>query len=227
VTVASAGPLGPGGPEDEPTGWSDPEPAEPWTLVPASTSGWVERVVVTVVTGALLGLAAYRLGAVPQLGAYCALFVGLVAISAVDLRVGLVPRKILYPTFVLMTIGLVGASAALDAWTPMLHAVIAGVAAFALFFAIWWFHPRGLGFGDVRLAGVMGAGLGWLGLPEAYLGFLAAFLIGALYGLVVMAVQRSGRRTRIAFGPALAAGAVIGVLWGPTLAQTWLHSSGG
>ena len=204
-----------------------PEAAEPWALVPDRTSRWVERVVATLVTGAALGLAAVRLGPVPQLGGYCALLVGLVAVSAVDLRVGLVPRKILYPTFGLLVIGLLGASAVQDDWTAMAHAAIAGVVAFVLFFAIWWFHPRGLGFGDVRLAGVMAVGLGWLGFSVAYLGFLAAFVIGALYGLVVMAVLGTGRRTRIAFGPALALGAAIGILWGPTLAQAWLHSAGG
>ncbi|HMD45036.1 MAG TPA: A24 family peptidase [Acidimicrobiales bacterium] len=185
-----------------------------------------ERVGVAVVTGVCCGLAAVRLGAVPELPAYLVLFVGLIAVSMVDVRVRQIPRKMLYPTFGLTAVGLVAASAADDRWRGLATGALAGAAAFAVFFALWFFIPGGMGFGDVPMAGVIGFSLGWLGLGPAYIGFLAAFLVGSLLGLVLMIKHRTGRKTRLPFGPALAAGAVVGVLWGPWLAHAWLHRGG-
>ncbi len=71
-----------------------------------------------------------------------------------------------------------------------------------------------MGFGDVRLAGLLGAGLGWLSLLHVYVGFLAAFAFGAVYGVVLMVAKGTGRKTKLPFGPALVAGAMVGVLWG-------------
>jgi leader peptidase (prepilin peptidase)/N-methyltransferase len=188
--------------------------------------GAVERLGVPLVTAALFGLAALRIGAEPQLGAYCALFAGLVAMSVVDLRVGLVPRRFVYPTVVLTAAGLLAASAVEGQWRALEHAAIGGAVAFFGFFAIWWVYPKGLGFGDVRLAGLIGLALGWLGLLHLYIGLLFAFVLGALFGLAVMALRGGGRKTRFAFGPALSAGAVIGVLWGTPLVSAWLgHGS--
>ena len=84
------------------------------------------------------------------------------AVSSVDLRSG-APGKVLDPT---LCDGdrAVAASATDDDWWAVADA---GVLAFALFLAIWHFSRVGLGHGDVRLAGVLGVGLGWLGLPEA------------------------------------------------------------
>lgn len=178
------------------------------------------------VTGALFAGAAIKFGAVPELAAYCVLFAGLVAISVADIRVRLVPRVILYPTLALMTLALVAAAAVAGHWHPLLDAVIGGAAAFAVFFVIWFIAPRGMGFGDVRLAGVVGAGLGWLGFRQLFLGFLAAFVVGSVVGLTLMALKGTGRKTALPFGPALAAGCVVGVLWGGTLANLWIHTGG-
>ncbi|MHB8221113.1 MAG: prepilin peptidase [Acidimicrobiales bacterium] len=183
----------------------------------------VELIGAAALTAALFGVAALRLGAMPELAPFCVLFAGLVAVSVSDIRVGLVPRVFLYPTVGLVAVGLVAASAVKGDWHASLDAAIGGAAAFAVFFAIWWLVPRSMGFGDVRLAGVIGLSLGWLGLRQVYLAFVLAFVIGSIVGLAKMAVQRTGRKTALPFGPALAAGAVIGVLWGGTLANLWFH----
>ena len=96
--------------------------------------------------------------------------------------------------------------------------------AFGLFFAIWWFIPRGMGFGDVRLAGAIGFTTGWLSLLHAYVAFLAGFVVGMVFGLALMVVSSAGRKTRIPFAPSLSVGAVIAVLWGAHLAQSLFHS---
>jgi len=212
-------PATPGAPERDGT---DPEPpGGPARTLPAPP-GPLELAVTAAVTALLLAAAGVRFGPVPELAAYCVLFAGLVAISVADLRVGLVPRTLLYPTLALMTLALVAAAALAGDWTPLLHAAIGGAGAFAVFFVVWWFAPRGLGFGDVRLAGLIGAGLGWLGLADLYVGFLSGFVIGALMGTVKMLAQGTGRKTRFPFAPALAVGAVIGVLWGSWLANYWI-----
>ncbi len=173
-------------------------------------------------TGAALALLAVRVGDVPVLAAYCALLCGLVAVSVVDLRIGLVPRTVLYPTLGVTAVGLLAASAAHAQWRALGDAAIGGVASFAAFFVLWWFFPRGIGFGDVRLAGVMGGALGWLGFGELYVGFLAAFALATVVGLGVMAAMGTGRKTRFALGPWLSAGAAFGIMWGPFALHLWL-----
>ncbi len=199
---------------------------DPQTPVAARTApgppGPLELTAAAAVTALLLAAAAVRFGPVPELAAYCVLFAGLVAISVADLRVGLVPRTLLYPTLGLMTLALVAAAGLAGDWTPLLHAAIGGGGAFVVFFVVWWFAPRGLGFGDVRLAGLLGAGLGWLGFANVYVGFLSGFVIGALMGTAKMLAQGTGRKTRFPFAPALALGAVVGVLWGSWLANYWI-----
>jgi leader peptidase (prepilin peptidase)/N-methyltransferase len=182
----------------------------------------IERVGVAAVAAVLLAGAGARFGAVPVLAPYCVLFLGLVTVSVVDIRVGLVPRKILYPAGALMVIGLTAASLLNGDVRSLLYALVGGIVAFVVFFGIWWFYPSGMGFGDVRLAGVIGVGLGWLGPLHIYVGFLIAFVIGAIYGIVVMALRGTGRKTRVPFGPALAVGAVAGVLFGSVIVNHWL-----
>ena len=181
----------------------------------------VERVGASVATAALLSVGAARLGATPVLAAYSALFAGLVLISVVDLRAWIVPRRLLYPLWAVVAVGLVAASAADHRWHALANAAIGGAVAFGVLFAVWWAFPRGMGFGDVRLAGLVGTALGWLGLVHLYVGFLTAFLAGAVFGVVLMVARGTGRKTRLPFAPALSAGAVIGVLWGAAIIGAW------
>lgn len=216
-------------PDPDPQADHDPDPApgskpaQELAQEPAPSAAPVhrwERGAVALVTALACALMALRLGAVPQLGAYCLLCGTLVLVSVTDLRSGLVPRRIVYPAAVLLAVGFLAASAADATWRPMLGALGGAAAAFVLFYGAWWVAPRALGFGDVRLAALCGGALGWLGLAPLYLGFLAAFVAGALAGVAVLALR--GRR-RFPFAPALAAGTAFGVLWGGSLGALWLH----
>jgi leader peptidase (prepilin peptidase)/N-methyltransferase len=202
----------------------DTEPAVPH-LLPQGTSGF-RTAGSAVVTGALAAAVAARFGphlATAALGVFVAV---LVAVAVTDLSWRLVPRQLIYG-------GLVGV-AVLDAadsvrnhdWTPFVHAAVAGGVSFAVFFAVWWFAPRGLGFGDVRLAGLIGFATGFLGPVHAYLAFAVGFVVGLLVGLVVMAVTTAGRRTRIPFAPALAVGATVAVFFGTPLGHALFHAGG-
>ncbi len=178
----------------------------------------------TVVTGALFGLAAVHFGRDLVLAPYCVFFALLVVISVTDLSHRLVPRRLIYGALALIVPLLVATSAVDHTWHSLDGALIGGAVAFALFFAVWWFIPRGMGFGDVRLAGVIGFTTGWLSLLHAYVAFLAGFLVGMVFGLILMAVSSLGRKTRIPFAPSLSVGAVIAVFWGAHIAQSLFHA---
>ncbi len=79
-----------------------------------------------------------------------------------------------------------------------------------------------MGFGDVKLAGVLGAALGWLGWGPLVVGSFAAFLLGGVVGLALMVAQKADRRTGIPFGPWMIAGAFVGVAWGTPVWNTYL-----
>jgi leader peptidase (prepilin peptidase)/N-methyltransferase len=71
-----------------------------------------------------------------------------------------------------------------------------------------------MAFGDVRLAGLIGVGLGWLGLGFVLVGLFLAFLTSSVIGIALIAVKAAGRKTRIPFGPFLALGCVLAVFVG-------------
>jgi leader peptidase (prepilin peptidase) / N-methyltransferase len=176
------------------------------------------------VTGALFAVAAHHFGSHLVLAPFCVFFAMLVVVSITDLSHRLVPRRLIYFGVALIVPLLVATSAVDHAWRSLSGAAIGGAVAFALFFAVWWFVPRGMGFGDVRLAGSIGLTVGYLSLLHVYLAFLVGFVVGTVFGLAMMAVSSTGRKTRIPFAPSLAAGAVVAVIWGGHLAQSLFHA---
>lgn len=204
----------------------DPEPDEAVVahLVPSGPSP--PRVAVAaLITAALFGGAAAHFGRDLELAPFCVFFAVLVVISVTDLTHRLVPRRLIYGALALIVPLLVATSALDHSWHDLTGSVVAGAVAFGLFFGIWWFIPRGMGFGDVRLAGTIGLVVGYLSLLHAYVAFLAGFVIGMVFGLVLMVASSAGRKTRIPFAPSLAAGAVIAVLWGGHLAHSLFHAA--
>jgi len=178
-----------------------------------------------VVTALVFGAFAWRFGAQPALAAYAVLGAGLVAISAVDLELMRIPNRIVYPTLFGTGALLVVASAVDDRWGSLARAAIAGAAGFGAFFLVHIVVPKGMGFGDVRLAGVIGFATGWLGLGHAFFAFAMAFVLGAFVGIGVMIATGGGRKTKVPFGPFLAVGAFLAVLWGGPLAHAFFHRS--
>jgi leader peptidase (prepilin peptidase)/N-methyltransferase len=102
-------------------------------------------------------------------------------------------------------------------WHRLLIAALCAVGWVVLFFIINFASPRALGFGDVRLAPILGLGLGWLGIRFVILGFFAANLVGAIIGLALIAAKKMSREQPIPYGVFLAIGAGIALYAGPEI----------
>ena len=94
-------------------------------------------------------------------------------------------------------------------WSAFLRAVEAAGAVYVVFLVLALISPRSLGMGDVRLAALLGAYLGFRSWPLVYLGLLAGFLVAAVVAVVLLAARRATRTTALPFGPALILGALL------------------
>jgi leader peptidase (prepilin peptidase)/N-methyltransferase len=168
-------------------------------------------------TAALFAGAAVRFGADWVLPAFLALLAGLLALACTDLELMLLPKRIVYPTLALVSGLLVVAAGATGDWHNLGTAAACGAVAFAAFFALNFVNPRWMAFGDVRLALLIGVGLGWLGPGTVLLGFFLGFLLGAVIGVGLILAKRIGRRTPVPFGVFLAAGSVLAMYFGDAI----------
>ena len=164
---------------------------------------------VEALTAALFVLVALRFGWSWSLPAELAFMAGLVALAFCDLDRLVLPKRILYPTAALVSAGLLVAAGVQGSWHRLIVAVACAAVAFVAFFALHMASPRSLGFGDVRLAPLIGLALGWLGPLYAVVGFFLANLLGMVIGLSLIAAKRSSRKTAMPYGVFLAMGAVL------------------
>jgi leader peptidase (prepilin peptidase) / N-methyltransferase len=172
--------------------------------------------------GLFAGVAA-RIGFSWTLPAYLVLAAGLLALACTDMEHLLLPKRIVYPVLGLVGVLLVVAAAITGHWHNLLVAVISGAVWFAIFFTMNAISLRALGFGDVRLAPVLGLALGWLGVRYVLLGFFAANLIGAVIGIALIASKRMSRQQQIPYGVFLAVGTLLAIFAGPELLRPF-HS---
>jgi leader peptidase (prepilin peptidase) / N-methyltransferase len=149
------------------------------------------------------------LGLLSAVPAYLYFAAAGVALGFIDLGHRRLPNAVVLPSYPVLAM-LLGASAAWqhDAWS-FARAVIGGAALVAFFFAVAFVYPAGMGFGDVKLSGLVGGVLAYLSWSTLVVGAFLGFLLGALVGIVIIAVGRGGRKTAVPFGPFMIAGAVI------------------
>jgi len=166
--------------------------------------------------GLFAGMAA-RFGYQWDLPAFLLLSAGLLALSCIDIELLLLPKKIVYPLLGLVAALLVMAAAATGQWHDLLVGSLCALGWFILFFGLNAVSARLLGFGDVRLALVLGLALGWLGVLYVLLGFFAANLIGAVIGIALIASKRISRKQQIPYGVFLALGTAFAIFAGPEL----------
>lgn len=149
-----------------------------------------------------------------------------VALAAIDLDVRRLPNAIVLPAY-LAGVVLLGTAAAVrgDLASAGWAAAGAGIS-FAFYLTLALVKSGGMGMGDVKLAGVLGLFLGFLGPAVLFVGLFAAFLLGGVFGVAVMLTRSGSRRTTIPFGPWMLAGAWIAVFWGEAIASSYLSFTG-
>lgn len=149
-----------------------------------------------------------------------------VALWFIDLDHHRLPDPIVLPLYPVGALGLALAGLVSGEW-PLVPVLIAVGAWLLVIGGIWLLTGgRAMGFGDVKLAPVLAATLGWVGVSSALVGLLAAFVLGGVIGLVLMVTGRARRGTHIAFGPFLLLGALIGLLFGQALGDAYLSFAG-
>jgi leader peptidase (prepilin peptidase) / N-methyltransferase len=137
----------------------------------------------------------------------------LIALAAIDFDHKLLPNKIVYP---LAAYGVI-ATLLVDR-DDLVENLIAGAGAFAFLLLAVIAYPRGMGMGDVKLAGAMGLYLGLSIVPA----LLAAFLSGSVVGVIILAREgAAGRKKAVPFGVFLALGGIVAVLAGPELIDVY------
>lgn len=132
----------------------------------------------------------------------------------IDARTHRLPNRIVLPTLA-ASLALAGVDALATRSSGALIGALAGMLILGGFYAVLRGMSRGgIGGGDVKLAALIGLVLGWHGWQVLALGAASAFVLGAFYALALMAFRRANRSTRIAFGPWMIVGAVLGIAIG-------------
>lgn len=159
---------------------------------------------------------------VSSIAAFVYLAVVTVILVIVDLREHRLPNAVVLPGYVVGLVLLGAASLAADDVPALVRALVGMVAMYIFYALLRLVRPGGMGGGDVKLAGVLGLYLGWTGWASLIVGTVAAFLLGGVFGILLMLSRRATRTTSIPFGPWMLAGAWIGIVVGSALGRWYL-----
>ena len=178
--------------------------------------------------GIVAGLAAVALGAVAgaigaeaQLAAYLWLAGVGVTLAVIDIETLRLPDRLTLPSY---PVGLVLLAIPAD-WSALGRAVLAAAITGGAAFLLALLAPGGgLGLGDVKLLGLLGLFLGWLGWGVLVVGVALGFALGAVAAASMLASRRAGLRDHLAFGPWLIAGALVAVVAGRPLVDAYLST---
>lgn len=198
--------------------WYDNIPLLSYALLRGRCRRCGERIsvrypLVELLNGGLYVLAGLKFGPTAPLLPALLLISSLIVIFFIDLEHYIIPNVVVIPV---AAVGL----AATIAISPgrWLELLAFGLASAAFFFAVAMIKPGGMGMGDVKMAAMLGF---FLGKP-VLIGLFFGFLFGAVTGLALMALGRKGRKSRLPFGPFLAAGALVALFLGDTLLDWYL-----
>lgn len=165
--------------------------------------------------GAIVG---YQLGFAPETPAWVFLGGIGVVLAYIDWQTRLLPTRIIAPSYAVL-VALLLLAVAVDRDLDAALRSGYGWLVFGGFYLLLWFvYPRGLGYGDVRLSGLLGLALGYLGWGPVLTGLYSGFLIGGIGGGLLAALRLFDRK-HFPFGPFMLIGALVGLIWGQAFAD--------
>jgi len=165
-------------------------------------------------TAAVLALLFGRLGGHPVTLAFGFLGAVGVALAAIDIRVQRLPDRLTLPAYPVLIALLAAAALTGHDIGALVRALLGGLALAAGYLLLGVARPGHLGGGDIKLAGLVGLVLGWLGWPAVLSGAVLGFLLAAVASLMLLAARRITMRSAISFGPFLLGGALLVILAG-------------
>jgi leader peptidase (prepilin peptidase) / N-methyltransferase len=158
----------------------------------------------------------------PALPAYLYFAAIGIALTLIDIDCRRLPNVIVLPSYPVVLVLLASAAAWQHDLAALVRALVGTAALFGVYFLLAMVHPAGMGFGDVKLAGVLGAALAYLSYSALVVGAFAAFFIAALVGVVLIVSRRASRKTAIPFGPYMIAGSLLAMFFAEPIAQAYL-----
>lgn len=152
-------------------------------------------------------------------------FIGVV-LSIIDLKEMKIPTILIYPTLIVSIVGLSVAALFMGDYSRILLMLVCGVGSFVIYYGIWWFFPKGFGFGDVRLSLLTGSILGWISVGHALIGLMLPFVLASVCLLPLLIAKVVTRKTKIPLGPWIILGTLVSVVVGDIVIN-WYLSVGG
>lgn len=205
----------------------DNVPVLSWLLLRARCRHCAEPIsvrypLVEVSTASLFALVGLLVGIDAQAPAFLYL-VGIgVALFLIDLDVRRLPNVIVYPAYLVAPALLALAAWVRDDWSALGRAGLAGAVLLTFYVILHVVHPRGMGMGDVKLSGVLGLYLGWVGWGALVVGAFGAFLLGGVVSVALVLFRGAGRKSTIPYGPFMLVGAGIGLVVGEPVWDAYL-----
>lgn len=166
------------------------------------------------VTALVLGLLFGRFGGQPDMLAFCFLGAVGVALAAIDLSVQRLPDRLTLPAYPVVIALLTVAAVVGHTGAALGRALLGGLALAGTYLVLALLRPGGIGGGDVKLAGLAGLALGWLGWPTLIAGATLGFFLSGAVSLILIAARRLTLQSMISFGPFMLAGALLAALAG-------------
>jgi leader peptidase (prepilin peptidase) / N-methyltransferase len=168
--------------------------------------------VLEAITSAVLALLLGRFGGQPDMIAFGFFGALGVALAAIDIAVKRLPDPLTLPAYPILIAMLAVAALVSDDLSALGRAMLGCLALSACFLVLGLIRPGQMGGGDIKLAGLIGLVLGWLGWPALIFGAALAFVLSAIVGLALLAARRVTMHSAISFGPFLVGGAVLAAL---------------
>jgi leader peptidase (prepilin peptidase) / N-methyltransferase len=150
----------------------------------------------------------------------CFVAVG-ISLTLIDLEVRRLPDAITLPAYPVLAALLIVAAFLDRDVDALLRAGLGALASFGLYYLLAAARPGGMGWGDVKTAGLIGGMLGYISWPVLLVGTAAAFALGATVGIASIVARRASRTSAVPFGPFMVAGALAAVFVGAPLADIY------